>query len=81
MLCKINTKQKKKDTLEFKARNLNDSKILQIKQVLNVCDWQQLYNGSIDKVLNVYQKNLSEAIDKVAPEKVFRISVKQRIRE
>ena len=74
-------KRKKKDMLEFKARNLDDSKILQVKQVLNGCDWQQLYNGSIDDAFGVYQKNLSEAIDKAAPEKVFRISGKQRIRE
>ena len=80
MLCKFNTKQKK-DTLEFKARNLNDSKILQVKQVLNGYDWQQLYNGSTDEAFDVYHKYLSEAIDKVAPEKVFRILGKQRIRE
>ena len=49
--------------------------------MLNICDWQQLYNGSVDETFDVYQKNLSEAIDKVSPEKVFRILGKQRIRE
>ena len=44
--------------LEFKTRNLNDSKILQVKHVLNGCDWQQLYNGSIDEVFNVYEKKI-----------------------
>ena len=57
LLCYVSltlNKRKKKDTFEFKARNLNDSKILEVKQVLNGCDWQQLYNGSTDKALDVY---------------------------
>ena len=68
LLCYISlklNKRKKKDMLEFKARNLNDSKILQVKQVLNGCNWQQLYNGSIHDAFSV----------------VFRIFGKQRIRE
>ena len=59
LLCYVSlklNKRKKKDMFEFKARNLNDSKILQVKQVLNGCDWQQLYNGSIDNAFGVYQK-------------------------
>ena len=63
LLCYVSltlNKRKKKDTLKFKARNLHDSKILQVKQVLNGCDWQQLYNGSIDEAFDVYEKKFSE---------------------
>ena len=76
------TKFVDKTSLEFKSRNLSESKLSQIKSMLFKVDWIVLLNAKMcDRNLNIFCNKVSTVIDSISPEKTIRISHKQKFVE
>ena len=76
------TKVKDKTPIEFESRNLNDDKIMKIKNELRKIDWNGLLNSKNCNInFNTLCNEIGTAMDKMAPVKTTRISGRRRYTE
>ena len=75
------TKQKCKDPLTFKYRQLNHPALCKIQSSLVDIDWDELYHMNVDDAYNSFSDQLQQTIDKFAPEKSACIPYKCIIRD
>jgi len=73
--------KKKQDSIIIKSRKLNDANIVKIRYILERYDWTILTGLDANSAYNKFLSILTNAIDKIAPERNIKLSPKHIIRE
>ena len=76
-----NPKSNNKTNFQIKSRKLNANKIINIKEKLQLVDWNLLINMDTNNAYNTFEKLLMGIIDECAPEKIKIVNHKNVIKE